>query len=163
MDTNLVEIWLRKDPKRIMAGAFAGAFAGLVALLFSMVIAVVFGSELWFPVKVPAVILLGGSAMDYGFHTTPILVGLIMHEVLCIVLGMVYSHFTGTNYIPALLGAGFTWGAFSWVFIQCLFTQSFTEIFALRLPHGIAFFTCMVFGLSLASVAFFDQMLRGRS
>jgi hypothetical protein len=159
-DIDIVAIWLRRDPARWIAGAMAGFFAGLVMLAFATVLSALFGPEPWFPVKIPAVVFYGGYATEYGIHISRMLAGFLLHESLCVVLGVIYAHFTGTNNMPALLGAGFTWGAFSWIFIQCLFAPAIRQIYAMNLPRGPAFFVCMVFGLSLASVAFFDRMVR---
>jgi hypothetical protein len=57
---------------------------------------------------------------------------------------------------------GLTWGAFSWIFLNNLFSPSFLSIRALNLPNSAAFFTWMVYGVALTSVAFFDKALRSR-
>jgi hypothetical protein len=162
-EVKLVEMWLRKDPVRWVAGALAGAFAGLVMIASAMVILRIIGMEAWTPDKLAAVPFLGASALETGFVTKSILTGFIVHEALCVFLGIVYAHVTGTNALGALLGVGLTWGAFSWVFINNLFTASFRDVLVAGVPQGAAFFYCMIFGISLSSVAFFDRMLRGRS
>jgi len=160
-DTNLVEIWLRRDPIRWLAGAMAGLFAGIVMIGFAMVLCVVLGTEVWFPIKLAALPILGSSATEYGMHVPAILVGLVTLEALAAFLGVIYAHFTGTNSLPALLAMGFVWGTFSWIFINNLFMQSFTTISALRIAPGVVFPIVVVFGLSLTSVVFFDRALRG--
>lgn len=162
-DMNLVEMWLRKDPVRWIAGALAGLFACVLMTVFAMILSGVFGNEVWFPMKVAALPVLGGSATEFGFHLRPILIGLAVQGGLCAFLGVIYAHFTGTNSLPALLGMGFVWGAFSWIFIFNLFVQSFTDVRAANLSPAAAFPIMMVFGLSLTSVAFFDRALRGNA
>jgi hypothetical protein len=162
MEFNLVEMWLRKDPTRWIAGAFAGLFAGLGALVVGMIISTSAGFEIWFPVKLMATPLLGPSATEFGMQTGVILTGLISFEALCLFLGFVYAHFTGSNLMAALLPMGLVWGIFSWIFIWNLFMQSFQPIFAARIPSGAAFPVCITFGILLASVAFFDRSLRGK-
>ena len=157
---DIVAIWLRKDPKRWVAGILAGAFAGVLAAAFACLLAKMGGFELWFPLKVAAIPFLGNQATAYGI-TQALTIGFVVHELLCMFLGFVYAHFTGTNELPTLLGAGLTWGLFSWIFIFNLFTQSFTEIEALHLSKGAGFFVMLVFGLSLTSTAFFDRVIRG--
>ncbi|HTL11859.1 MAG TPA: hypothetical protein VL588_05195 [Bdellovibrionota bacterium] len=159
MQGQMVERWTQKDVTRWIAGACAGLFAGAAMLVFSMVLSAAFGGDAWGPAKISAVPFLGGKAMAYG-NSTGILVGVIVHEVLAMVLGIIYAHFAFTNSLPALLGVGFTWGAFSWVFLNNLYTNSFREVLVQSLPAGQAFFSCMVFGITLSSVAFFDRMLR---
>ena len=160
-DLDVVAIWLRKDPARWIAGIFAGAFAGLVAIVFAMFLCKLGGMDPWSPIKVGAIPLMGGDAMELGVHMKFIVTGLITELALAAWLGFCYAHFTGAGASPkVLLGASFTWGCFSWIFIFCLYIQSFTEIKVLMLPKGPAFFIMMVYGLSLASVSFFDRMFR---
>ena len=78
-EVSLTEIWLRKDPKRWMAGAMAGVFAGLVMMAAAMLVSATFGPELWFPVKVAALPFLGGGATELGFHLGAIGTGLAFH------------------------------------------------------------------------------------
>ncbi len=160
-DRDIVAMWLTFDAKRWKAGALAGLFAGMVSLAFAMILSQVTGSELWFPARFAAIPFLGGTAMRYD-NTQAILVGFLTHELLAMILGMVYAHFTSVNSFPTLLGAGFVWGTFSWVFISCLFVQSFVDISALNVPKSAFFPVNLVFGLSLASVAFFDRALKNR-
>lgn len=158
-DINLVEIWLRRDPTRWIAGALAGVFSGLVACAFGMLLALLFGSDVWYPAKALASPILGPEAMNFGIHAG-IAVGLGVWAGLGAVLGAVYAHFTGTNSLPALLGVGLSWGAFSWVFLNNLFLPSFRAYMVLHVSGGAAFFVCLVFGIALTSTAFFDRMLR---
>ena len=163
-DLDLVAPWLKFDSTRWLAGALAGMFAGLVALVFGGVLAKVGGMEMLFPVKVMALPILGSSATEVGLSgggATAVIVGLVTFELLCAFLGAVFAHFVFSNAAGPLLGMGFTWGAFSWIFINNLFSQSFLDVRAANLSRGAGFGFWMVFGLSLTSVAFFDRALRG--
>lgn len=160
-DPNIVEIWLRKDPIRWIAGILGGLFAGAVALVCGMILVALCGGELWYPVKVMALPLLGSEALAYSSGSA-IVVGLITHGVLCAVLGGIFAHFTGTNSISALLGVGVTWGAFSWIFINNLFSKSWHSVLSADISAGGAFAVCMAYGVALVSVSFFDRMLRRR-
>jgi len=159
-ELNVVAAWLSWDTRRVVAGAAAGAFAGLVALLLAMVLSAVNGLDLWFPAKFAALPVLGGTALRYD-NTMAIGVGLIVHQTLSMVLGMFYSHFTINNVTSRLFGAGLVWGIFSWIFISCLFVQSFPDIAAVNLPKSAYLLVNMVFGLSLMSVSMFDRAVRG--
>ena len=160
-DYNMVALWLRVDPKRWIAGALAGLFAGIVMLAFSTIIATLYGAEPWFAIKIAALPILGNSATAFGVNSG-LFVGFIVHEILAAILGAVYAHFTGTNYLPALLGAGVVVALFSWIFIFNLFIQSFKPINAAHLSPAASLPVFLVFGLSLTSVAFFDRMISGR-
>lgn len=157
----LVEMWLKKDPIRWVAGILAGGFAGAVMLGFAMVLSTVSGLELWYPVKLGASVLMGSSAMALGVSVKTLVIGFVFMEALCGFLGFVYAHFTGTNHFTALLGMGVTWALFSWIFINNLFSHSFRVIYVADIPPGAALFVWLVFGLALTSVAFFDRVLRG--
>jgi hypothetical protein len=160
MEYNLVEMWLRKDPVRWIAGAFAGLFAGAVAMGVAMLIASQIGLEPLFPAKLIGTILLGPSSTEIGVMNGAITGG-ILFECLTLFWGVVYSHFVGSNKLGALLPMGLVWGLFSWVFIWNLFLQSFRPIFNAHVSSGPVFFVCLAFGFSLASVKLFDQILRG--
>lgn len=159
---DLVGTWLVFDLPRTIAGAIAGVFAGLVAWVFAGFLATLGGYEFWFPFKVPAAVILGRDALTYGI-TPAIIVGTLVHSSICAVLGMVYAHFVKSNRPAALLGAGFMWGTFSWVFINNLFVRSFLNVRELELPNGPAFFILLVFGFSLASLRVFDRIICGRT
>ncbi len=160
-DIDLVAPWLRKDPTRWAAGGLAGAFGGLVALVLAAIYCQLQGTEALFPVKVMALPILGSEATAVGAGMLSIITGLLVFEALCAFLGAVFAHFTFTNAPGPLLGMGFTWGAFSWIFINNLFSPSFLAVRAAELSRGAGFGFWMAFGLSLTSVAFFDRMLRG--
>lgn len=160
MDANIVEIWLRKDPVRWISGALAGALAGAIAMAFAMALANGFGLDPYLPLKVPALPLVGNGALEMGMNTSVILKGAMVHEVLCLVLGVLYAHFTGTNAFWPLLGVGLTWGAFSWIFLNNLFFPAWRVVFVADVSAGAAFFVCLVFGVALTSVSLFDRLLR---
>ena len=162
VDFNLVEVWLRWSPRRLLAGALAGLFAGLVYLAVSGLLFRAQGLGFWMSFKVSALPCLGSSATEFGFNLRPILVGFFVTELLCAFLGMIYAQMTGLNELPVLVGAGFVWGIFSWIFITNLFTQSFTDVFAAQLPSGRLIFADLAFGFSLVSVKVFDGLLGGR-
>ncbi len=160
MEENLVEKWLRRDPVRWIAGGMAGVFAGAVAMGLAMVLASCAGMEIWFPVKLIGTVLLGASATEMGGAAGGIVAGSMVIGVLGALLGFVFSHFTYTNSIKALLAMGLVWGTFSWIFIWNLFLPSFKTIFAAQIPAGPVLPVCLIFGLALSSVAFFDRKLR---
>ncbi len=165
-DTDIVAIWLKKDPKRWLAGALAGVFAGLMALIFASVLASLAGYEFWFAGKILAIPFLGGAATELGLSGAgfkSFLIGVLAFETLAAFWGVIYAHFTGTNALGPLLGMGLTWGAFSWIFLNNLFSPSFFEIRALAIPNSAAFFVWMVYGVALTSVAYFDRAVRSKA
>lgn len=162
-DLNVVEIWTRIDPVRWFAGAIAGVVAGGLSLFFAMFLSVISGRDIWFPAKLLATTVLGASATALDAGAGAILVGVLVYEGICTFWGVVYAHFTGTNSIPSLLAMGLAWSAWHWVFTWCLFLQSFRTIFIAVSTYTYlpVLFICLVYGLSMSTVSFFDQMLRG--
>lgn len=161
MDLNLVEMWLKKDQKRWLAGALAGAFAGLVATAFAMGFAGLLQMNLLYPIKVAALPIYGPEALETSLRFGAFLVGFLTIEIFSAFLGAVYAHFTGTNHLPSLLGVGLTWGAFSWVFLINLFSPAFRDVYVAEVPRGASLIVCLFFGVALTSVAFFDRVVRG--
>ena len=165
-DSDIVAIWLKKDPQRWIAGALAGAFAGLLALAFASALATFSGHEFWFATKIMALPILGSAATEVGLSGSglkALVIGLIFFEIIAIFWGVLYAHFTGTNSFAPLLGMGLTWGAFSWILINNLFSPSFLDIRALKISNAATFLVWMVYGIALTSVAFFDRAVRARS
>jgi hypothetical protein len=161
-EEDIVALWLKYDPIRWIAGAAAGVTAGVMSLAFAMLLSKIYGFELFYAARIPALPILGSAAMEYT-NGMGIFVGVAFHLALSALLGFVYAHFTATNAMTRLLGAGFVWGIFSWIFITNLFAQSFPDVAAVGYSRGAAIFVNLVFGLSLTSVAFFDQALRSSS
>jgi len=160
MDENIVEVWLRRDPVRWAAGALGGLFAGVVMMGLAMVLSMMSGNELWYPTKIPAIPIVGPEVMQLGIILPNILAGLAIHELTCMILGILYAQFTGTNTVLALFGAGLTWGLFSWIFVNNLFSPSWTGVLVQEIPAGVSFFLHIAFGIALMSVGFFDSVLR---
>lgn len=159
-DINLVDRWVKKDTSRWVAGALAGVFAGAVAMVFAMILSLATGHEFWMPLKLPALLVLGAHATEYGVQVSALMAGAVVFGIMSALSGAVFAHFTFTNSIKALLGMGLAWGTFSWIFLEDLFTPSFRDVYVADINHGAGFFVWLVFGLSLASVAMFDRMVR---
>jgi len=153
---NVVELWAQFRPERIKAGVFAGIFAGIMMQVFGMIYCSLKGMDITTPMRISALPILGNAAMTYG-DGAGITVGLIMFFLLAVVLGTTYAHFTGTNHKWNRFGVGLTWGAYSWIFITCLFSPAFRSYEEAQIPRGPMFFAWLVFGVSLMSVAWFDK------
>jgi hypothetical protein len=162
MEYNLVEVWLRRDPVRWLSGALGGLVAAAAAMLLAMLMATSLGMEAWFPIKLIGTIILGPTSTEIGASMAGVIAGGILFEVLGLIFGIIFAHFTGTNSVGALLAMGLVWGIFSWIFIWNLFMQSFKPINAIKIPSGAALPVCLAYGISLVTVSFFDRMLRGK-
>ncbi len=158
---NLVEMWLRHDPLRWVAGALGGLFAGAVSMLFAMAFLHAGGMEIWFPAKLMGTLVLGPFATEYGMHLKAIGTGFATYELITMVFGMIFSHFVGSNRLKALFWMGVVWGIFSWIFLWNLFGQSFHTVGRNYFPSLPVLPICLVYGISLVSVAFFDRIVHG--
>lgn len=159
-DSNLVEFWLKKDPVRWISGALAGVVAAWIAFGFASLMAAASGNEPWFAIKFMATPLFGAEATELGMHVGHIVGGLAFLSVIGGIVGLAFGHFVFTNSIPALLAMGLVWAAFSWIFISNLFFQSIRALHFMNVSPAVTFPVCVVYGISLACVAFFDRMLR---
>ena len=139
LDSPLVEHWLHVNTARWMAGALAGLLAGLMAMAFAMILSSIGGIGFWFPAKLMATICAGAGAMDFDSGAGAVISGLLFFEILAAFFGIIFSHFTYTNHLLSLLGMGCVWGTFSWIFIWCLFFQSFRTIFVAQVSPAAAF------------------------
>lgn len=160
VDIDLVVHWTRADIPRWVAGALAGVLAAMIALAFASVFSAAVGKEFWFAAKLMATPFLGASATAYGVHLLAISVGTLFFLALGSVLGFAFAHFVFTNHVPSLLAMGMVWAAFSWVFIWNLFFQSIRPLHFMAVPPSAAIPVCVVFGISLVSVGFFDRIVR---
>ncbi|MGE0617086.1 MAG: hypothetical protein AB7P04_15760 [Bacteriovoracia bacterium] len=163
MEQNLVEMWLKKDPVRWVAGALAGLFAGAVALGVSVIAAKSCGTDPMYALKFMALPFAGASAISTEPGVGAVALGVVLFEALAAFWGVVYAHFTKTNAFWPLAGMGFTWGAFSWIFWANLYTPAWRPVFEAAPKPGSTFFFCMTYGFALVSVSVFDRMFRGSS
>ena len=161
-DINLVATWLVADKTRWAAGILAGLFAGVVALAFAGVMAAASGSEFLYPIKLMATPVLGYDATDLRSGAGSVIVGLALFEIVSAFWGFIYAHFIKTNALGSLLAMGAVWGFFSWVFEWNLFLHAVKPILYSGVGAAPVFFVCMVYGVSLTSVAFFHRALGGK-
>lgn len=161
-DIDLVATWLVADKTRWVAGILAGLFAGVIALAFAGVLAAASGMEFLYPVKLMGTPILGFDATDTRSGFGAVLVGFLLFEAVSAFWGFVYAHFCKTNALGSLLAMGAVWGLFSWIFEWNLFLHAVKPILYSGVGPGPAFLVCMVYGVSLTSVAFFYRALGGR-
>jgi hypothetical protein len=159
-DLNVVEFWLRKDPKRWVSGIISGCIAMGVALIVAGLFASSHGMEFTFPIKLFGTILSGASATETG-NSSGIFSGLVFLGLVGGFWGLIYSHFVITNQFKPLLAMGLVWGIFLWIFNWNLYFQSFKTIRAADLSSGPLFPICLAYGLSLAVIGIVHPMISG--
>ncbi len=159
-DIDMIATWLVADRTRWLAGIVAGLFSGVLALGVAGVLSYINELEFLYPLKLMATPILGLEATDYSAGFFTILTGFIFFESMCALWGFVYAHFVKTNSLGSLLAMGAVWGFFSWVFEWNLFLHSVKPILYAGVPASAALLVCMVYGVSMSSVAFFDRSLR---
>jgi hypothetical protein len=158
-DVNLVALWTSVDVTRWIAGIIAGAIAAAISMFVGGLLSTSQGYEFIFPIKLLGTAVLGGSATGYG-NTQGLIVGLAVLGAITMFWGFVFGHFVRTNKFWGLLGMGFTWGAFTWVFVWNLFLHSSPAIGASNVPSGPAFACCLAYGFGMMTIALVDKVIR---
>ena len=87
-----------------------------------------------------------------------LLVGALVLTAIFGFFGFVYAHFTAVNHAGVLLGVGFSFGTWSWIFLNNLFSNSNRDWMTNQISHGAAFWLCMIYGLGLYSVKGFEKI-----
>ncbi len=159
-DIDLVANWLVFDRVRAVAGVLTGLFAGVLALAVAGALAVMNGMEFLYPVKLMATPVLGFAATEYSAGFLTLVTGFIVFQFMCTFWGFVYSHFVKTDALGPLLAMGAVWGFFSWVFEWNLFLHAEKAIVYSGVSPSAALLVCMVYGVSMSSLAFFNRVLR---
>jgi hypothetical protein len=158
-DANLVALWLTVDKTRWAAGLVSGLIAGVFAMAVAGIVASAHGMEFLFPVKLFGTILLGSGATEYG-NSAGVLAGAVIVAFITMLWGFVYGHFVRSSGPATWIGMGFTWGAFSWVFMWNLTLHSFKTISAAEIGPGVALLTCMAYGLGMSVIGIIDPLFR---
>jgi hypothetical protein len=161
-DINLVAMWTSVDKVRWAAGIVSGAIAGAIAMIVGGILSTAHGMEFVFPVKLLGTALLGNTATAYG-NTAGFVAGLVVVGFISMLWGFVYGHFVRSNSAAALLGMGFTWSTFSWIFIWNLFLHSVKAISASEVPSSAAFLVCLGYGFGMSVIAIVDPIFRGKN
>jgi hypothetical protein len=158
-DVNVVALWTSVDLTRWISGCIAGVIAAALAMIVGGIIATTHGFEFIFPIKLLGTAILGNVATGYG-STAGLMAGLGVLAIMTVGWGFVFGHFVRTNSFIGLLGMGFTWGAFSWIFEWNLFLHSFKDIGACNVPSSAAFACCMAYGFGMMTIALVDKAIR---
>ena len=155
-DMNIVALWLRKDPKRWIAGGVAGLVAGLISMAVAATLSATHGMDPTFAIRLLGLPIVGASATEYG-NSTGLIAGFVFYEFLAMFWGALYGHFVATSHFKSLLAMGLVWGTFFWIFDFNLYAQSFKSVLAAQVPPGAAFVVCVTYGLSLSVIGLFDR------
>lgn len=161
-DYNVVADWVSFDGARLAAGIVSGAIAGAFAMVVAGICATSHGLQFSYPLKVFGTIFLGYGATDYN-SSAGIFAGAVIVGFITMFWGAIYGHFVRTNKFAGLMGMGFTWGCFSWVFLWNLTLHSFKTIGWTRVGPGVALLTCMAYGFGMAVIAIVDPICRSMS
>jgi hypothetical protein len=108
----------------LATGAVAGVVAGLVMTVWKMAEAVIAGVGVWRPPNLIATIVLGASANHGEFSYAPFAVGMLLHVLTSLAMGVVYAAFAA-RFLPrvtraAELGVIIAYALLSWATYQWL-------------------------------------------
>ncbi len=109
---------------RLATGAVAGIVAGLVMTVWKMAEAAISGVGVWRPPNLIATIVLGPSANSGAFQYAPFAVGMLLHLLTSIAMGVVYAALAA-RFLPrvapaAELGMVIAYALLSWATYQWL-------------------------------------------
>lgn len=111
-------------PRRLLTGAWAGLLAGLVMSVWKMGEAALTGAGLWRPPNLIATLVLGPSADTGSFAPVPFAVGMTLHALASIAMGVVYvallARPTARHRPMAELAAIVAYALVSWAVYQWL-------------------------------------------
>jgi uncharacterized membrane protein YagU involved in acid resistance len=103
----------------IYAGVMAGLIAGIAMAVVSMIMALLTGEGFWAPVKKVSVTLLGASAaQEPGFQFMPVMVGMMIHFVTAIALGIIFALLGGRRSSGSAVASGIGYGLAIWLVMQ---------------------------------------------
>jgi uncharacterized membrane protein YagU involved in acid resistance len=113
-----------KPAPSLATGAVAGIVAGLVMSGWKMAEAAISGAGVWRPPNLIATLVLGPSANSGAFQALPFAVGMLLHVLTSIAMGVVYAAFAA-RFLPRLapaaeLGVIVVYALLSWATYQWL-------------------------------------------
>jgi uncharacterized membrane protein YagU involved in acid resistance len=113
----------------LATGAVAGVVAGLVMTVWKMAEAAIAGVGVWRPPNLIATIALGPSANHGEFSYAAFAVGMLLHVLTSIVMGVVYAAFAA-RFLPRVTRAAefgviigyalLNWAAYEWLIMPWL-------------------------------------------
>lgn len=109
---------------RLVTGAWAGLLAGLVMTVWKMGEATLAGADAWRPPNLISTIVLGPSANTGSFQAGPFAVGMTLHVLASIAMGVAYVALLGPvmvrRTVVAELAAIVAYALASWAVYQWL-------------------------------------------
>jgi uncharacterized membrane protein YagU involved in acid resistance len=140
----------------LWAGVVAGLIGGIILSLFFVATGLAEGADIWLGAKLPGAPFLGERAMQPGFDSTAVIVGMLSHFGVSIAWGAIFGVFFAGLSAGATIAAGVVWGFVVWLvmYYTVLPLLGLAQI-ANSLPIGQAMFQHVLFGASVA-VAFFE-------
>jgi hypothetical protein len=118
-----------KSTPSLATGAVAGLVAGLVMTVWKMAEAAISGVGIWRPPNLIATIVLGPSANSGAFQYLPFAVGMLLHVLTSIAMGVVYAALAA-RFLPRMAPApefgviiGYAllnWAAYQWLIMPWL-------------------------------------------
>ncbi|WP_394844205.1 hypothetical protein LZC95_45025 [Pendulispora brunnea] len=142
----------KEDWNRIFKGGVAaGVFGGIVVALFGVVANVLEGRDFWAAFKGAGAPFLGERAMQPGFDSTAVIVGVLSHMAVSIAWAipfamLVYGLSRGATLVSSVLWGFIVWVGMYYVVLPMVGLQQI----AASVPVGMAIVEHVIFAVAVA-------------
>ncbi len=136
----------------LRGGGVGGFVGGALMTLLGLTMSLAHGRDIWPGIKGAALPFIGDRAMQPGFETSPVLIGLLTHFAVAIAWGTLFGMIAFGLSRGATLVAGVIWGLIVWVGMFYVVLPMIGLGFITRsVPIGAAILQHIVFGIGVAA------------
>ncbi len=118
---NPARVTIPNEPISLREATPPGVFCGLIGAVSMAVVAMLlalFQGDPWGPIKLVAATLLGEEALGPGFQFRPVLVGLVLHLMMSVALGIFFVWLGGYLSVGGAISWGVVFSLSIWVILQ---------------------------------------------
>ncbi len=118
---NSTQVTIPNEPISLREATPPGVLCGLLGAASMAAVATLFGlsqDDPWRPMKLVAATLLGEVALGPGFQSGSIFLGLLLHLILSVALGVFFVWLGGSLSVGGAIGWGVIFSLSIWVILQ---------------------------------------------
>ena len=148
---NPARVSIPDEPITLQEAAPPGIFSGLIGAVLMAGVSMLFAlsqGDLWRPMKLVAATVLGEGALAPGFHFGPVFLGLLIHLIMSLALGIFFVWLGGFLGYGGAIGWGIIFSLSIWVIMQFGLLPVIDPWLAAAPPIPVAL-AHLAFGLSL--------------
>jgi hypothetical protein len=146
-----VSVVLTGWPNRLTAGTVGGLLGGTLMAAFSMSVSMLQGPGMWMPVKLIGGVVLGSRAVNRpgSFDVRPILMGLAVHAVVSVILGILFALLSSRLPPVTLILYGVVYALVIWLVALFLVLPVVDPLLVNNTNPALFALSHMMYGLSL--------------